>query len=126
MAIYPSRERGLTFISFLLLMGLIGFFTLLIVKIGPVYLDHYKVVASLAALKSDKDLVTRTKGEIIRALEKHWEIDMIDSFLSKDNVVITNDGNQLKVQVTYDVAKPILGNVDAVMHFDDSIEVSSH
>ena len=118
-----SREQGLTFLSFLVLLFIIGFFTLLAVKIGPVYLDHYKVVSTLEALKSDKNLASRTRDEILTSLERRWDIDMIDS-VSKDNVAITKDSRRLKVEVAYDVAKPILGNVEALIHFNDAIEVS--
>jgi hypothetical protein len=118
-----SREQGLTFLSFLVLLLIIGFFTLLAVKIGPVYLDHYKVVSTLEALKSDKNLASRTRDEILTSLERRWDIDMIDS-VSKDNVAITKDSRRLKVEVAYDVAKPILGNVEALIHFNDAIEVS--
>lgn len=120
-----SGQRGLTFISFLLLIGLIGFFTLLILKIGPAYLDHYKVKSSLEALKADRDLASRSREEILRSLEKRWDIEMVDS-VSKDDVTITRDIHQMSVRVAYDVVKPIFGNVDVVVHFDDAIEVSSN
>jgi hypothetical protein len=125
MSTSPGRERGLTFLSFLILLAVIGFFTLLVVKIVPVYLDHYKVVSTLEALKSDKNLASRSKDEILKSLEKRWDIDMIDS-VTKNNVIFTKSGDRLKIQISYDVAKPILGNVDAVMHFDDFIEVASN
>lgn len=120
----PVRQRGITFISFVFLMCLIGFFMMLLMKIGPIYLDHYKVKASLEALKSDADLASRSKQEIISSLGKRWNIDMIDS-VTKDNVYITKDMSNLTVQIVYDATTPILGNLDVIVHFDDSIEVSS-
>jgi hypothetical protein len=121
----PSREQGITFLGFVILMGLIGFFAMLIIKIGPIYLDHYKVLASLESLKSDPDFATRSKQEIVRSLEKHWEIDMIDS-VTKDNVYVTKNVQAMTVQIVYDVVKPIAGNLDVLIHFDDSIEVDTN
>jgi hypothetical protein len=125
MAPDPCRERGMTFISFLLLIGLIGFFSLLILKIGPVYLDHYKVKATLESLKADRDLASKTRDEILRSLEKRWDIEMVSS-VSRDNVVIDKNSQQITIQIAYDVTKPILGNVDVVVHFNDAIEVGSN
>jgi hypothetical protein len=115
----------MTLISFMIVAGVAGFLLMLALKIGPIYMDHYKVVASLEALKSDQELATRTRDEILRKLEKHWDIDMIDS-VTKDNVVITKGVGELTVQIVYDVTKPIAGNVDVIVHFDDAIEVKAN
>lgn len=122
---FSSGQRGITFIGFVLLMVFIGFFALLALKLIPVYLDHYKVVSVLKSLENDKDLPSRSRDEILRTFEKRWDIDMIDS-VTKDDVTITKDMRRIKVQIAYDVTKPILGNVDALVHFDDSIEVDNN
>lgn len=122
---YSSRQQGITFMGFVLLMMLIGFFALLGLKLVPVYLDHYKVVSVLKSLENDKDLPSRSRDEILRTFEKRWDIDMIDS-VTKDDVTITKDMRRIKVQIAYDVTKPILGNVDALVHFNDSIEVDNN
>lgn len=122
---YSSRQQGITFMGFVLLMVLIGFFALLGLKLVPVYLDHYKVLSVLKSLENDKDLPSRSRDEILKTFEKRWDIDMIDS-VTKDDVTITKDMHRIKVQIAYDVTKPILGNVDALVHFDDSIEVDNN
>jgi hypothetical protein len=125
MAAYLSGQRGMTFISFLLMVGLIGFFTTLILKIGPVYLEHFKVKSALSALTADRDLASRSREEILKSLGKRWDIDMVDS-VSMDDVSITRDINRVSVRVAYDVVKPLFGNVDVVVHFDDTIEAGAH
>jgi hypothetical protein len=122
---FSSSQRGITFLGFVLLMVLIGFFALLGVKLIPIYLDHYKVLSVLKSLEHDKDLPSRSRDEILRTFEKRWDIDMIDS-VTKDDVIITKDMRHIKVQIAYDVTKPILGNVDALVHFDDYIEVDNN
>jgi hypothetical protein len=124
MAPYPGREAGMTFISFLIVIGLIGFFAMLVLKIGPVYLDHYKVKASLESLKSDRDLDTRSREEIVKSLEKRWEVDTVNS-VTRDDVVIDKNNSQMSIRIAYDVATPIMGNVDVLIHFNDAIEVGT-
>jgi hypothetical protein len=108
-----------------LMVGLIGFFTTLILKIGPVYLEHFKVKSALSALTADRDLASRSREEILKSLGKRWDIDMVDS-VSMDDVSITRDINRVSVRVAYDVVKPLFGNVDVVVHFDDTIEAGAH
>ncbi|MGZ8216046.1 DUF4845 domain-containing protein [Methylomagnum sp.] len=122
---FPSGQRGITFIGFVLLMVGVGFVALVALKLAPVYLDHYKVVSVLKSLENDKDLASRSRDEILRTFEKRWDIDMIDS-VTRDDVTIIKDIHHIKVQIAYDVTKPILGNVDALIHFDDAIEVDAN
>lgn len=121
----PSRQRGMTFLGFVMLMCLIGFFSMLTLKIGPIYLDHYKVLASLEGLKSDQDLASRSKQDILGTLGKRWDIDMVNS-VTKDDVYIVKEMGKVTVQIAYDVTKPIMGNIDVLVHFNDSIEVGAN
>ncbi|MBP1148993.1 DUF4845 domain-containing protein [Methylocaldum sp. RMAD-M] len=125
MANVPSRQSGLTLIGFLFVLFLIGFFSLLVLKIGPVYLEHYKVVSSLESLKKDNDLASKTRDEILTLLQKRWEINMVERVSTKD-VKIIKEGSYLKIEIAYDVAEHLFGNVDALLHFNDLIEVGSN
>ncbi|QJD30151.1 DUF4845 domain-containing protein [Methylococcus geothermalis] len=121
----PQRLRGLTFISFAVLMAVAGFFMMLLFRIGPVYLNHYKVRSSLESLKSDPELLEKTREDILKALERRWDINMVDGVTTKD-VKITRSEGVLRVQIAYEVVKPVMGNIDALIRFDDRIEVARH
>lgn len=116
-----SRQSGMTLIGFLLMFMLIGFFTLLVIKIAPIYLEHYKIVNSLEALKSDSDLFNRSREEILSTLEKRWDINMV-ARVTKQDVKITRQGGRLTVQIAYEAVEHIMGNVSVLVTFDDSIE----
>ncbi|HWP00976.1 MAG TPA: DUF4845 domain-containing protein [Methylococcus sp.] len=118
--IYRQAGRGVIGSVGLLLVG--GFLGLLLVRVGPVYLNHYKVLASLESLRFDPELGSRTPGEILAALEKRWNIDGIDAVTTRD-VKITRAAQQLRMQVTYEVTRPVLGNAGVCIRFDDTIEV---
>jgi hypothetical protein len=121
----PSRERGLTFISFLMIIGLVGFSALLVLKIGPIFVNNYKIRSSLESLKKEPEIASKSKQDIMALLMKRWEVNSVD-YVSKDDVMITKDVSLMKVQITYDVTKPILGNVDALVHFNEIIEVAAN
>ena len=116
------KQRGLTLISFFILMGFIGFFVLLILKVGPIYLDHSKVVHSLEALKSRADIEKNTKREIWTLLNKQLQMNSVDH-IKKENVKITTRSNYLKVQLIYHVKQPLFGNLSVWVDFDNATEV---
>lgn len=121
----PYRERGLTFISFVMVIGLVGFSALLLLKIGPIYINNYKIRSSLESLKNEPEVASKSKQEIMSLLSKRWDVNSVD-YVTKDDVMITKDVGMTRVQITYDVTKPILGNVDALVHFNETIEVAEN
>ncbi|MCK5355728.1 MAG: DUF4845 domain-containing protein [Methyloprofundus sp.] len=116
------KQRGLTLISFFMLMGFIGFFVLLILKVGPIYLDHSKVVHSLESLKSRADIEKNTKNEIWTLLRKQLDMNSI-SHIKKKDVHIKIRSNYLKVQIIYHVKQPLFSNLSVWVDFDNAIEV---
>ena len=122
---HPSRQTGMTLIGFLLTFVLIGFFTVLVLKLAPIYLEHFKIITSLNSLTKEPDLGARTKEEILTMLQKRWDINSVDHVSAKD-VKIAKQGGKVKVQVAYEVVEHIMGNVDALVYFDDAIEAGTN
>lgn len=117
-----QRQTGLTLISTILLLGLIAFFTLLILKIAPIYIDHSKVVNSLAGLKQTVDIQTKNKNAVWNALDKRFNLNYVYN-VTKDDVKITKQGNYLKVEIDYEVVEKIAGNLSVLVEFNEVIEV---
>lgn len=117
-----QRQTGLTLISTILLLGLIAFFTLLVLKIAPIYMDHSKVVNALAGLEQTTDIQTKSKNEVWNALDKRFNFNYVD-FVTQDDVKITKRGEYLKVEVQYDVIEKIAGNLSVLVEFNEVIEV---
>jgi len=116
-----KHQQGLTLISLIFTLGLLAFFVLLILKIGPIYLDHSKVVNALAALEKTPDVETMTEPEIRGILDKRFNMNYVTD-VTRDDIKITQGGNYLKVVVEYDVIKPIFGNLSVLVEFNDEIE----
>ncbi len=117
-----QRQTGLTLISTILLLGLIAFFTLLILKIAPIYIDHSKVVNSLAGLKQTVDIQTKNKNEVWNALDKRFNLNYVYN-VTKDDVKITKQDNYLRVEIDYEVVEKIAGNLSVLVEFNEVIEV---
>lgn len=116
-----KREKGLTFISLMFLLGIIGFFTLLILKIAPIYMDHNKVVSALEALKAQPDLTTQSVDQIKTSIAKRFSMNYVNAISYKD-IKITKRGGYVKVQAVYEVVEKIMGNASVLVQFDDAIE----
>lgn len=122
MKLSPNRQQGLTLISTLLLLGLIGFFVLLGVKVIPVYLDHSKVANALSALEKSGNVEGQTEFEIRNNLAKRFNLNYVYD-VTQDDIKITKSGSYLKVAIQYEVVKKLVGNLSVLAEFNDVVEV---
>ncbi|MEQ1738915.1 MAG: DUF4845 domain-containing protein [Methyloglobulus sp.] len=117
-----KHQQGYTLISLIFILGLIGLFVLLLFKIGPIYLDHSKVVNALAAIEETTDVETKTESEIRSSLDKRFNMNYVSAIKAQE-VKILKRGNYLKVEAEYEVVEKIVGNLSVLVEFDDVIEV---
>lgn len=115
-------QRGLISIGMLYLVLSLLFFMILAFKLGPAYLNHYKIATALSSLKFESDLGQKSPREVIGMLERRWMVDSVDA-VTAENVSISRGLGTLRIDIAYDVTIPILGNVDALIHFRESLEV---
>ena len=123
MSVSPKKQQGLTFISLVFILGLIAFFVILSLKIGPIYLNHSKVVSTLAELKKTTDIEGQSEAEIRDSLSKRFNINYVDDVTQKD-ITITRHENYLKVVIAYEVITNIVGNLSVLVEFNDVMEIS--
>ncbi|MDD5322356.1 MAG: DUF4845 domain-containing protein [Methylococcales bacterium] len=116
-----KQQRGLTFISLVFILGLIAFFVLLGLKIGPIYLDHSKVANALAEIKKSPDIESQSEAEIRNSLGKRFNINYVYD-VTQDDIKVIKRGNYLKIVIEYEVVKKIVGNLSVLVEFHDVIE----
>jgi hypothetical protein len=122
MNVSPKRQQGLTFISLVFVLGLIAFFVLLGLKIGPIYLDHSKVVSALAEIEKTAHIEELSEAQIRNSLSKRFNINYVND-VTQDDITVTKQGNYLKVAIEYEVVRKIAGNLSVLVEFNDVIEV---
>jgi hypothetical protein len=119
------RQRGITFLGALTVLFLIGFFTMLIIKIGPLYMEHAKVRSALESIKSQPDLASKSRDDLVNMFENRLYINYVEG-IGRKNMLITKNGGRTRIEVTYDRSVNIFGNLDVVTHFNDIIEAGSN
>lgn len=117
----PKSQQGLTFISLMLVLGLIVFFVLLTLKIAPIYLDHSKVTNALKGVKQTPDIQNKSEFEIRQMLEKRFDLNYVKD-ITKDDIKIIKRPNYVKVQIQYETVVKLVGNLSALAEFDDGFE----
>lgn len=117
-----KSQQGMTAIGWIIVLGLIGFFVLLALRMTPAYLEFMTVKSALESLQNEPGITEKAPSEIRSMLGKRFDINDVESITSKD-VTVVNQGGRVTVGVDYEVRVGVLGNVDAVMTFIHDVEV---
>ncbi len=121
MNLSSKRQQGLTLISIIFILGLIGFFVLLTLKIIPIYSDHGKVSSALKALKQTPELATKSEAEIRDSLGKRFSINYVYDVKNED-ITVVKHGNYVKVDIEYETVVKLVGNLSLLAEFHDTVE----
>jgi Tfp pilus assembly major pilin PilA len=119
------RQSGLTLIGFAIVLVVAGFFAYAAMKLIPCYTEYFGVVKSMKSLQLEPSADTMGIEEIRRKLNVNFDLQYVDdsSIPEKNIQLITKDG-QHKLRIFYDKDIPFLYNVDLLVHFDNTVDLS--
>ncbi|MCU7853797.1 MAG: DUF4845 domain-containing protein [Candidatus Thiodiazotropha sp. (ex Monitilora ramsayi)] len=120
-----QKQQGLTFISWLVVLIVLGFMVMVALKITPVYLDHFAVKTSLESLQSEPLIGRKQIKDIRKMLMRRLDINNI-RHLTKEDITIKRAGGVTRVSIKYEEKRELVGNLALLMSFDDSIELISN
>ena len=112
-------QRGITLVGFLIVLSLAIFVAFLGIKIVPIYIDHYSVVTAMKSVQKEPGIVTATPARIKDLFFRRLYVSYVDSVDKRDVKVTRQNGRTL--QVKYQVQKHLIGNLEIVAKFDESV-----
>ncbi len=115
-----KRQRGLSFVSLLALVGLLGFSAVIGLKLFPIYMDSWKIDGIMNAVISQPGINEQSRREIYDAMIKRLDIDAVDAvnYRNPEAMTITKRKNNVTISVFYRVETPLIGNLSLIAEFD--------
>lgn len=118
-----KQQQGMSGISMMCIVGFAVSVFMLALKIGPIYLDHSKVTSVLESLKANSEVASETPDQIMARIFKFFDVNNV-SGINKDDISIeVEDNGMTKVEIDYQVTKPIVSNLSVLVEFKDSVEL---
>jgi hypothetical protein len=115
-----NRQRGVTAIGWLFLLTPIAIVGYAGIRLAPLYLNYMKVTRALEQVATDLKEGGGDPQGIRTAVDKHFEIDMVEYPTTKD-MKITRDGAGWVVQMAYDDEAPLFSNISLHVTFDKTV-----
>jgi Tfp pilus assembly major pilin PilA len=120
-----AQQKGLTLIGFAIVLVVLGFFAYAAMKLIPAYTEYFGVVKSMKLLQTEPNIENATIEEIRKKLSLSFDIQYVDpASIPEKNVQLITANGQRKLRIAYDKDIPFLYNVDLLVHFDNSVDLT--
>ena len=119
------KQQGMSMIGWLVTITILFFTFTLGIRLFPVYLDSFKLSSILSAIEKDPNMVNASGGQIVERITRQLKTDRIDS-IGPENVYVNNAGNEVEVEIEYEVRVDFIGNLDLLANFKKQIVIKGH
>ena len=117
-----SRQTGLTLLGFIMVLGVVGFFAFLGMKLFPVYAEYYSVVADMKGVQGEPGIAQASPTIVRDKLFRRFYISYVTSVKPEHVVVSRKNGYNLAVK--YEVRRPLVWNLDFVAKFEKTVDLT--
>ena len=112
-----NRQQGVTAIGWLFLLTPFAIVVYAGIRLAPLYLNYMKVVRALDNAASTAKGGAGDATAIRTAIDRHFEVDMVDFPTIKD-IQVRREGGAWVIEAKYDDEAPMFGNVSLHVTFD--------
>ena len=110
-------QGGMTLIGFVIVLGVVGFFAYIAMRLVPMYSEYYAVKQALKGLEAEPGIANRDPAKIQDLFFRRLYISYAEN-VKPANVEIERIESGWEMHVVYEVRKPLVGNLDVVGKFD--------
>ena len=111
-------QRGMTLLSFVIVLAVVGFFAYIGMKLFPMYSEYYSVKQAIRGLQAEPGIANTDPGRIKNLFFRRLNISYSDN-VKPENVKLERSQNGVgwDMTVDYEVRKGLVGNLDVVGKF---------
>ena len=122
-----SKQSGVTLIGFLFILGVVGFFAYMAMKLVPSYSEFAGVVKAMEQTASE-GTGGKTLDVIRRDMMRKMDFQYVDDkVVEAQDITIKKDaGGASQLQVAYDKDIPFIYNIDFLLHFEKSVPLQGN
>jgi hypothetical protein len=116
------RERGVTFLGWLIILVPVALLLYAAMRLVPVYLEYMKIARTLEQLTSESVGDGSDPRSLRYSIEKRFDVEDVH-VITADDIKITKEGGGYKVQASYEATAPYVSNVYLLVVFDKVVVV---
>ncbi len=118
------KQKGMSFIGFLLIMAMVLFILFLGMRVAPIYLEYYSVVNAMNGIAEERGSARYSPYDIRAKMLNRLYVSYSDGNVGEDDIKIVRR-NGVQLRVVYQARKNVIGNLDVVASFDRMVMLSN-
>ena len=111
------KQNGITLMSFLVVLVIVGFFAVVAMKLFPMYSEYYSLRGVMNDLAAQPNSATMTPAQVYADLDRRFNIAYVES-VKKEHIKVVRAGRGAQLNIAYEVRRPLFGNLDVVGNFN--------
>lgn len=120
-----KKQRGMTLISWVIVLAIIAFFATLTMRLVPMYQEYYGVLQIMKSMETELKNNKLSNQQVMLLLNRRFNTGYISS-VKKENIELfrgRSNAYVTKILIDYEVRKPFFAHIDLVGHFVTEIDV---
>lgn len=120
-----GKAKGITLIGFVILLGILGFFAYLAMRLIPMYVEYFGVVKAMEQVRSEPGAAQKSLDEIRRELSLKFDTQYVDSTSVPPSAIqLKREAGGSTLRIAYEKRVSFMYNIDLVGKFDKSINLA--
>ncbi|WP_296129230.1 DUF4845 domain-containing protein [Pseudomonas sp. Ga0074129] len=116
-------QKGMSLLSWLLVLGLVAFFASAAFKVLPHYFDNMALEKLITSVETDKAANVRSINEFYGHVSKGMQVNSIRDLNLQDALKVKMENNEFRAHLKYEKREPLIENIDLVVRFDKEFRV---
>ncbi|MFC4821520.1 DUF4845 domain-containing protein [Dokdonella ginsengisoli] len=119
-----QRVKGITLIGFVIMLGVLGFFAYLAMRLIPMYVEYYGVVKAMEQVRGEPGSAQKSVEEIRRNLSLKFDTQYVDTASVPPSAIqLVRESGGATLRIAYEKRVEFLYNIDLVGKFDKSVNL---
>ncbi|MFA7321899.1 MAG: DUF4845 domain-containing protein [Dokdonella sp.] len=121
-----KRSRGITLIGFLMLLGVVGFFGYMAMRLVPMYSEYMGVVKAMEQVRDEPNAANMAPAQVRGLLLLKFDTQYVaDDAIPPQAIQVIRQGSAQTLSVSYERRVPFVYNLEFVGTFEKSVNLSA-
>lgn len=121
--IVTRSQKGMSVLSWMVMLAVVAFLASAVFKMVPHYLDYMSMKKIITSVETDKAADIRTVGDFYAHVSKGMTVNSIRDLDMEKALKVTVENNEFHVHLKYEKREALIENLDLVARFDQEFRV---
>ena len=121
--VFARSQKGLSVLSWLVVLAVVAFFASTAFKMLPHYLDYMSMEKMIISVGTEQAQEIRTVGDFYSHVGKGMQVNNIRDLDLREVLKVKVENNEFIAHLKYEKREPLIENLDLVARFDKEYRV---